>query len=201
MKKITLCALALLFVCVPVSVMAKDYKFMPSVVGGGIWFFAYDNNAKFIEIDPNAAYGATLTQVVDFDWARNMFFELSYLHSQSRGEWQPLEGNKFLFDLTCDYTTANIGYFFIGRKIHPYISGGFGAAWIKYQELENFKIWETDFAINAGAGADFTIWEPRGAAEQINLGGRVRYIYIMPHKIVDSGLNALAVTARFQVRF
>lgn len=201
MKKTALFILLVLVTTLPVVAWAKDYKFMPSVDGGGIWFFLYDNNAKSIIVDPSTAYGATIVQGVDFEWARNMAFEISYQHSKSRGEWNPFDEEAFLFDLTCDYATANIGYFFIGRRIHPYIAGGFGTAVVKFERLNQDKIWETDLAINGGAGADFTLWEPRGAAEQINIGGRVRYIYIMPHKIVDSGMNALAVTARFQVRF
>ncbi len=180
---------------------AKDYKFMPSVDGGAIWFFMLDNGADEIIVDPAPTYGGTAVQIIDFEWARNMAFEVSYHHSVSRGEWTPYTGDKWIFDLYCDYATGNIGYFFTGRRIHPYIASGFGAAWLKYVRMNNDKIWETDLTVNIGAGVDFTIWEPPGAIEQLNVGVRVRYIYVFPHKITDAGINAMATTARLQIRF
>lgn len=180
---------------------AKDFKFMPSIDGGSIWFFMLDKGADKIVVEPAPVYGGSVVQIVDFEWARNMAFEASYHHSESRGEWMPHKGDKWLFDLKTDYATGNIGYFFSGRKIHPYMSGGFGATWLKYVRENNNKIWETNFTINVGAGVDFTVWEPPGGAEQFNLGVRVRYIYVFPHKIVDAGMNAIAAVARIQMRF
>ncbi len=180
---------------------AKDFKFMPSVDGGIIWFFLYDNGADRIVMDPAPAYGGSVVQIIDFEWARNMAAELSYHHSKSRGEWDPLNGDKFIFDLTCDYATANVAYFFSGRRLHPYISGGFGSAWFKYERENGDKIWETDFTINAGGGVDVTLVEKIGAMEQINVGVRVRYIYVFPHKIVDTGMGAVPIMFRFQLRF
>jgi len=186
-------------ICCPAA--AKDFGFIPTLDGGMVWFFLYDNSARTIDIAPAPAYGASIVQVVDFDWARNMLFEVSYFHSKSRGEWDPMNGSKFLFDLTADYASGNIGYMFLGRRVHPYISGGFGATHFKYEERDGKTIKEMDTTINAGAGADWTLWEPKGGADQINLGGRVRYVYVLQREIVDAGINAINVMVRFSIRF
>ena len=180
----------------------KDYRFMPSIDGGPIWFLMYDNNAKFIEVSPNWAYGISLVQIVDFPKARGVAFEISYHRSTSRGEWQPMNDKEFQFDLTMDYATFNVGYFFTGRRIHPYISAGAGAAVFTYRLRDGYELIEADFALNGGGGADFTVWEPPGnAVEQMNLGARIRYIYIFPYELVDVSISAITIMLRFQLRF
>lgn len=204
MNRIILILIAIsIFLC-PVA-QAKDFKFMPSVDGGFVWFSYYDSSAKKVDVDPAPAYGGTLIQLFDFEWAKNMALELTYFHSVNRAEWTPLDEDesKFLFDMTCDYSSLGVGYFFSGRRIHPYIAAGFGAAFIKYVQDDNFKIWETDGTFNTGAGLDYTVYEPPGGAglNQLNLGARVRYIYIFPNEIVDSGIIGINIMARLQLRF
>ncbi|MCB1152316.1 outer membrane beta-barrel protein [bacterium] len=197
-------ALSLWALCAATA-WAKDYKAMPSVEVGGRWFFAYEQGAEAIRINPGLAVGGTYTQIFDFDWARNVSFELNYLHSESRGETEDEStGDETIFDLTADTPGLNIGYFFTGRKILPYMSAGFGSAFLKYEPESNVeKLWETCLLMNLGGGADWTVFETGGgsALEKILLGARVRYEYYFIQKTFDTALNALAITARLEARF
>jgi hypothetical protein len=201
MKRIILTIVVVAALLAPGSALAKDYKFLTSADVGGIWWFMYDNNAESIQVDPGLAFGASVVQIIDFEWARGMSLEVSYFHSESRGEQNPTEGENFLFDLTNDFTAVNIGYHFIGRKVHPFLSAGPSVAVFNYERKNNDKIWETDFAINGVGGADWTLWEPSGGLEQVNVGAYVRYIYAFPKTVVDAGLTSLNVMARIQLRF
>lgn len=184
---------------------AKDFKSMPSFELGGRWLFGYEEGAREIRINPGLAYGGTFTQIIDFEWARNMAVEVNYLHSTSRGERVDDEtGDTVVFDLTADLSCLNIGYFFIGRKILPYISGGLGLAALKYEpESNEDKLWEQTLMLNLGGGTDWTLWEAEKSRglDRVLLGARVRYEYIFIDKIFDSSLNALAITARAELRF
>jgi opacity protein-like surface antigen len=184
---------------------AKDFKTMPSFETGGRWLFAFDENSEEITIRPGFALGGTFTQIIDFEWARNMAFELNYLHSVSHGEQMDVDsGDKAIFDITADFAAMNIGYYFTGRKILPYISAGPGVALFKYEpESAEDKIWEQTLLLNIGGGADWTIWEPEGgsALDKILLGARVRYEYVFVNKLFSSSLNSLAITGRAVLRF
>jgi hypothetical protein len=193
--------IVLLCLALGTCAFAKDFGSMPSVDVGAIWIFMLDNMAEEITVDPTGTYGFSYVQAVAFKGARNMAFELSYHHSESRGLWDPLSGEDWQFDLKLDYSTVNVSYYFTGRRIHPYLSGGVGAAFIKYHRFNNEKIWEVDPAINIGAGVDFTVFEPKGGMNQFNLGFRVRYIFMSSQEIVDSGLSALTAIVRVQTRF
>lgn len=197
---------ALFFVLLAVSSAgAKDYRSMPAADVGGRWVFAYRESAREIRVNPALAYGGTFTQIVDFEWARNMAFEVNFLHSVSHGEATTLDtGAVEVFDLTWDSGAFNIGYFFSGRKLLPYMSTGLGVVSLKYEpELAKNKIWEQNFYFNIGGGADWTVWETKsgGSLDRILLGARVRYEYTQVTEIVDVALNALAITGRFELRF
>jgi len=205
-RRFALSAAVIFGLCLSASaVQAKDFKSMPAIEAGGRWFFAYDDRAQEIRILPAAAYGVTFTQIIDFSWARNVAFDVNYLHSRSHGELEDGESDDIeVFDLTADTVCGNIGYFFTGRKLLPYISGGFGMAALKYEpESTKGKLWEQDFMINLGGGMDYTLWEAEKsrALDRVLLGARVRYEYIFVQKIVDASLNGLAFTARFELRF
>ncbi len=184
---------------------AKDFKSMPSFETGGRWLFAYDENSEDVTIWPGYALGGTFTQIIDFEWARNMAFEGNYLHSFSHGERKDIDtGDTVIFDLYADFAALNIGYYFTGRKILPYISGGLGMAMFKYEpESTTDKIWEQTLLINLGGGADWTVWEPEKgmAIDKVLLGARVRYEYILVNELFSSSLNALAITGRAVLRF
>ena len=181
---------------------AKDIGFMPSTDVGMTWFFLYDDNSRRIQVDPALSYGVTFTQQFDFTWARNVSFDLSYFHAEARGLWDR-EGDTddFQFDMVSDYTAGNIGYFFSGRRIHPYIAAGLGAMYTKFQTLGNEKVWETDPLINFLGGLDYTVWEVGSGLQALNLGARLRYAYLFPREFVHAGFNAINVMFRLQLRF
>jgi hypothetical protein len=195
--------LAILFCTSPLY--AKDFKAMPAVETGGRWMFGYQNGVNEVRTQPALAYGLTFTQIVDFSWSRNIAFDASYLHSRSHGEMTWLStGNNVVFNLTADSFSGNIGYFFTGRKLLPYISGGLGVAALKYEpESAQDTIWEQDPFINLGGGLDYTLWEAEvsRALDRILLGARFRYEYIFVQKIFDTALTDLAITARLELRF
>ncbi|MCC6159803.1 MAG: outer membrane beta-barrel protein [Deltaproteobacteria bacterium] len=197
--------IAVLIALLPAVAAAKDFKSMPAFDIGGRWIFGYQTGAKEVVIQPGLAYGGTFTQIIDFSWARNMAFEANYLHSFSHGETESEDGGDVaVFDITMDSGSANIGYFFSGRKLLPYISTGLGVAVLKYEpEAAVDKVWEQDVTFNIGGGADWTLWEAAksGALDRILLGARVRYEYIAVQQIFDVGMSALAITGRFELRF
>ncbi|NLH49812.1 MAG: outer membrane beta-barrel protein [Myxococcales bacterium] len=190
---------------------AKDFKMNTAAEGGYLWLFAYDRHASHIDIDPAPAFGGTLFQLFDFNWARNMVGEINYIYCAARGEAFSWDDEKekvtdgddsTLFDIAMHHAAFNPGYVFEGRRLHPYISGGLGATYLIFQPIEGKKKDEVDFTINLGAGADYTIWETGQAAlERLDLGLRVRYYYIFQKDIVDAAMNGVSVTLRLNLRW
>ncbi|MBZ0271538.1 hypothetical protein K8I61_05850 [bacterium] len=184
---------------------AKDTRFMPSPEGGGRWLYLYQTGTREITVRPALAYGGTIEKIFDFAWSRNVSFGVSYLHSRSHGETHDLDSDDVeVFNLNVDTFSANIGYFFTGRRIQPYISVGAGAAIMKYEpESATGKIWEQDPYLNIGGGADFSLWETEGGAtlDRVLLGARLRYEYFSVQEIVDTGLVAITATARLVFSF
>ena len=103
------------------AAQAKDFKTMPSVEAGGRWFFAYHEGAKEVSILPAAAYGVTFTQIIDFSWARNIAFDVNYLHSRSHGELADAESDDIrVFDLTCSGAARRLMLGEpVGTLVHP----------------------------------------------------------------------------------
>jgi hypothetical protein len=184
---------------------AKDFKFNTALDGGYFWFFAYDNQASHVDINPAPCYGGTLFQIVDFSWSRNMVAELNYLYTQTRGRGYDRDSDSVaVFDLAMHHAAFNVGYFFEGRRLHPYLSGGFGASYLDYQPVGEFgqPASETDLTVNLSPGADITVWETGMAAlDRLDVGFRVRYFYVFQQHIVDTAINGLALTARVNLRW
>ena len=182
---------------------AKDFKSNTCAEGGFMYLFGFDDRADYIRIMPTETYGGTLFQVFDFPWARNMIGELNYLYADARGEafgWQGGDSN--LFDLRLHHSAFNVGYFFEGRRLHPYFSGGFGVAALIYEDRAGDRIDEQDLTINLGGGTDYTIWETGQAAlERLDLGFRVRYYYIFQKEVFNTALNGVSLTLRLNLRW
>lgn len=197
------CLLLALILLLPAAAAAKDFRSSTAAEGGYMWIFMYDRNAKDIDLDPALTYGGTLFQLVDFSWARNMMAEVTYLYAQARGEGLEWMGDEStVFDLTMHHAAINPGYVFEGRKLHPYLSGGFGATYLIFEPLENKKIEEIDFTLNLGAGVDYTVWETGMAAlERVDLGLRARYLYVFQKEIVDTAINGMAFYLRLNLRW
>jgi len=187
----------------PAAAFAKDFRSNTAAEGGYVWLFMYDSGARHIDVDPALTYGATLFQITDFSWARNMMGELTCLYAKARGEgFEWLGDESTVFDLTMHHAAFNPGYVFEGRKLHPYISGGFGATYLLFQPLENEEQDEIDFTINLGAGVDYTVWETGMAAlDRLDLGLRARYLYIFQKEIVDTAMNGMAFQLRLNLRW
>jgi len=187
----------------PAAAWAKDYKSNTALDGGYMWFFAFDSRTSHIQISPALCYGGTLFQIIDFSWSRNMVAELNYLYSKARGEeFYNDDRPSNLFDLSMHHLAFNPGYFFEGRRLHPYISGGLGASLLHYEDRAHQNFDETDFTVNLGGGADYTLWETGMAAlDRLDLGLRVRYFYIFQDKIVNVALNGIAVNLRLVLRW
>ncbi len=202
MRRIALLSLCLLLL-LPLAATGKDYKSNTAGDVGYIWLFMYDSHAGRIEIDPALAYGGTLFQVIDFSWARNMVAEVHYLTATARGEgFNWTDDDSTLFDLTIHHMSFNPGYFFEGRRLHPYISGGFGAAYVLFEPFEGEDKKEWDLDMNLSGGVDFTVWETGMAAlERVDLGFRARYLYVFQRDIVDTAINGLALTLRLNLRW
>jgi len=182
---------------------AKDFKFNTAASSGLLWMFAYDRNANHIDIEPALTYGGALFQIADFSWSRNMVGELNYLYATTRGEGFSWHGNdSTIFDLTMHHGAFNVGYFFEGRYLHPYISGGVGAAALLLEPRKGEKTDEIDVTINLGGGMDYTLkYFTKIAMERLDLGFRVQYFYVFQQEIVDTAFNAVALTVRLNLRW
>jgi hypothetical protein len=184
---------------------AKDFKFNTAPEAGYTWFFAYDTRASHVKINPALCYGGTLFQIVDFNWSRNMMFELNYLFAQAKGEqfnWTPIGGNNG-FVMDWHSAAANVGYMFEGRRLHPYLSGGLGAVLIAYADRAGVNLNDTEFTLNLGGGVDYTLWETgRAGLTRLDLGLRIRYYYSpMETAIMNVALNAVSMTLRLNLRW
>lgn len=201
--RLTIILLTLLLTATFGTAYAKDFKFNTAIDGGYLWMFAYDRNASHIDIEPALTYGGTLFQIADFSWSRNMVGELNYLYAATRGEGFSWHGNdSTIFDLTMHHSAFNVGYFFEGRYLHPYISGGVGAMALLMEPLNEEKTDEIDVTINLGGGMDYTLkYFTKIAMERLDLGFRVQYFYVFQQEIVDTAFNAVALTVRLNLRW
>jgi len=201
-RRLVLISICLTFI-LPAIAGAKDFRSNTAAEGGYIWLFMYDKRAARIEVDPALTYGGTLFQIFHFSWARNMVGEVHYLYTKARGEGFEWTGDdSTVFDITVHHMSFNPGYVFEGRRLHPYISGGFGAAYVIFQPLEDKEKSEWDLDMNLGGGVDYTIWETGMAAlDRVDVGIRARYLYIFNRNIVDTAINGLAVTLRLNLRW
>lgn len=203
MRRILPVLLCLFVLAAAGAAWAKDFKSNTAAEGGYVWLFAYDDRADYITIDPAVCYGGTLFQVINFNWARNMVAEVNYLYAEARGEafgWEGGDSN--LFDMKWHHFAFNPGYFFEGRRLHPYLSGGLGVSAIVYEDRNHERINEQDFTLNLGGGAEYTVWETGMAAlERLDLGLRLRYYYIFQKEVVDTALNGVSITLRLNLRW
>jgi hypothetical protein len=190
-------------VALPAAAVAKDYKTNTAVEGGYLWFFAYDTHASHIDIVPTWCVGATLFQVVDFKWARNMVGELNYFYAKARGEAFDLGTSATaIFDLSMHHMAFNVGYIFEGRRLHPYLSAGVGAGYVVFDRYQGKTTSEWDPVVNLSPGVDYTVWETgRPALERLDVGFRVRYEYIFQQRVVNAALNSVALMARLNLRW
>ncbi len=194
----------LLIALVAASAQAADFKFNTAPEVGYVWFFAYDSRATAVRINPALCYGGTIFQIIDFDWSRNMVFELNYLYSLVQGsqiDWENT-GAANDFEMSWHQAAANVGYQFEGRRLHPYLSGGLGASFLSYVDQAKNEQTEQDFTLNLGGGVDYTVWETgTPALDRLDLGLRIRYYYISQKAITDVALNAVSMTLRLNLRW
>jgi hypothetical protein len=199
-------AIGLLAMLTAASAQAQDqsHKFNTAADAGVFWFFLYDTHAQRIRVDPAPAASLDIFQLADFSWARNMAAEVNYLFVQSRGYIYDRESPTVAkFYLTMHNAAANIGYFFEGRKLHPYLFLGFGAGYFIFDPMKKGAVGkEVDPILNASPGVDYTVRDaPQDLLKRIDLGFRVRYFLIFEKRLVDTAADGLVLNARLNLRW
>ena len=192
---VALIILSLLLGFPALCIAGVNYQF--GLESGGTWFFLYDKAFESVVAQPQVCYGAYFNVISDFEWARNISLELSYLRSEGDGLIEPVKKTaKIRFHMISDRESANVAYFFGGAVYDPYISGGLGSAHIEFQPQGRRAEDDWDFAVNVGGGVDFKL------GKYFLLGGRLRYTWILPSgTLVKGHVSSLDTTLRVSLRF
>ena len=193
---------AILLLCLSAAAARAEDKKSKSLelffgpTGGTVWYFIFDDDVEEFRMPPHWAYGAHIVKIWHFSWSRNMALEGTYLHSQGDGEVERLDGSTYSIDLTADQALLKVAYFFPQARISPYIAGGFGATYFRYQESDtDDKIKEWSFTMGAGAGMDIQL------VKHWTIGPSVRVYQIFPKEIAQNWITGASIQVRTSAKF